>query len=160
MSESINSKQEAIEGIVNKRLKDLCDFLEEMKEGTVRQAKALWTMNRVHLSEHPVNHYFRTAIDAGVIDVDASGHFTFKYNPFKAAVKPVAEQKPHRESNAEKIDRLINARKSLKQKMKAGPCKDFVVCPDGYCTKCTGYNLWRQENVKTDNLQGQGASDT
>jgi len=82
MSEAISSKQDAIEGVVYKRVKDLVEFLEEMGQGSLRQAKALWVLKRVHLSEHVVNYYFRIVIDSGVIEVAGDGMFRFKFNPF------------------------------------------------------------------------------
>lgn len=99
-AEAINSKQEAIEGVVNKRLKNLVEFLEEMGEGSVKQAKALWVMKRVHLSEHPVNYYFRLVTDGGVIDVDGPDHFRFKHNPF-SGVRAETENKARLDLNSD-----------------------------------------------------------
>lgn len=134
MSEAIDSKQKAIEGVVNNRLKNLVKFLEEMNEGSVNQAKALWVMNRVHLSEHPVNYYFRIVIDAGIIDVDGDGRFRFKYNPFSSV-----HAKPVRMTTRSKLQKYIE-KEEIREKMKAGPCR-HAECPPGAedCRNCSGY---------------------
>jgi hypothetical protein len=59
----------------------LVEFLEEIGEGSISKAKALWVLTREHLSEHPVNYYFRIVINAGVINANGD-HFKFKFNPF------------------------------------------------------------------------------
>ena len=119
MSQSIRDRQCDIENIVDERQRDLVEFLKDMKTGSLRKAKALWTLTRVHLSDRKVDWYFNTVIDAGVIEVYTNGReaqFRFVKEPVRGSKEEsfteYKEESFTEYANKENVRRLIRSAKA------------------------------------------------